>query len=220
MKKILLTFTIALFFATLSKAQIGINKSNPSATLDIAGDVKLEESLYLEDPGEFTTIRGSKLLINTTGDEVVEYDILLSKYGPINYAEFVFANLSKDGLQDYDTKIPIDDYIVTIQGYYFLGAGTSNTNVMAHSTITDTNIEGYQIYAYKNTTTGTWFIRGFVNNAEFMVADPSYHYYPAPIDLYLNVIIYRDGFITKSISPISIDMGNASTGIAPLPTGF
>ena len=41
MKKILLTFTIALFFATLSKAQIGINKSNPSATLDIAGDVKL-----------------------------------------------------------------------------------------------------------------------------------------------------------------------------------
>ncbi len=220
MKKIILTFSIFLFAATVSKAQVGINKSNPSVTLDVAGDVKLDEALYLENPGDFTTIRGSKLLINTSSDEVVEYDILLSKYGPINYAEFVFANLSKDGLQDYDTKIPIDDYIVTIQGYYFLGAGTSNTNVMAHSTITDTNIEGYQIYAYKNNVTGTWFIRGFVNNAEFMVSDASYIYHPANIDLYLNVIIYRDGFITKSIAPISVDMGNSNSGVAPLPTGF
>ncbi len=221
MKKII-NLSILVFSASIALGQVGINTITPDPTvaLDVVGDTKIETNLFLENPGAFGTIRGSRLLIKSTANNILEYNISQSKYGPVNYAQFVFSNLSKDGLQDYDTKISINNYIVTIQGYYFLEAGTTNTNVMAHSTITDTNIEGYQIYAYKNMLTQTWFLRAFVNNAEFMASDSSYVYWPSAIDMYLNIIIYRNGFIAKELTPISVDMGNLETGIAPLPTGF
>ncbi len=221
MKKIS-SLSILIFSANLVFGQVGINTITPDPTvaLDVVGDTKIETSLFLENPGAFGTIRGSKLLIKSTSNNILEYDISQSKYGPVNYAQLVFSELSKDGLQDYDTKISINNYIVTIQGYYFLEAGTTNTNVMAHSTITDTNIEGYQIYAYKNMLTQTWFLRAYVNNAEFMASDSNYVYWPSAIDMYLNIIIYRNGFISKELNSISIDMENMETGTAPLPPGF
>ncbi|MCW8981933.1 MULTISPECIES: hypothetical protein [Altibacter] len=200
-------------------AQVGVNTINPTTTLDVVGDVKTEGSLYLENPGDFTEIRGSKLLILSPSDNIVQYDISQSKYGPINYAEFVFRNLSKDGLQDYDTKISTEDYIVTVQGYYFLETVSSDTDIMTHSTIANDNIEGYQIYAYANPVTQTWFLRAFVNNSEFHTRIGS-AFAATPIDMYLNLIIYRKGFISKTLDAVTIDMGNAETGTAPLPEGF
>jgi len=200
-------------------AQVGINTTTPSAALEVVGDVKVDNSLFLESPGDNTDIRGSKLLIHSTTDNLLEYDINISKYGPINYVEFVFNDLSTDGLQEYDTKISITDYLVTVQGYYYLEAQTGDTNVMVHSTITDDNIEGHQIYAYKNMATQTWCIKATVNNSQFMTRSGS-TMANSSIDLYLNVVMYRKGFISKSQVPITMDMGNLETGTAPLPTGF
>ena len=200
-------------------SQVGINQSNPVKTLEVVGDMKSDGSFYLENPGEITQIRNSKLLILSPSDYIVEYDIDASKYGPVNYAQFIFRNLSKNGLLDYDTKISIDKYIVTVQGYYYLEAVTDDTDIMAHSTISNNNVEGYQIYAYKNTTTQTWFLRAFVNNSEFYTRISSV-FAPTPIDMYLNLIIYRNGFISKEQPSVSINMGASETGTAPLPAGF
>ncbi|GHC51484.1 hypothetical protein [Ulvibacter litoralis] len=214
------TLYILFFVVNLTVyAQVGINTSSPSATLDVVGNVKTDLSLFLENPGEYTQIRDSKLLIKSTTDEVLKYNLLVSKYGPTNYAEYVFKDLSTNGLQDYDTKIATSEYIVTVQGFYFVEAITGNTDIMSHSNIRNNNIEGHQIYAYKNTTTNTWFLRGFINNGTFRSNNGS-AYVDSPIDLYLNVIIYRNGFITKEQSGITVDMGNSETGVAPLPSGF
>ncbi|MAP54421.1 hypothetical protein [Altibacter sp.] len=218
MKQAILLFLLGVSSVALM-AQVGVNTSNPTATLDVVGDMKTEGSLYLEAPGNFTEIRGSKLLISSPTDNIVRYDIAQSKYGPINYAEFVFRNLSKDGLQDYDTKISTQDYIVTVQGYYFLETVSSDTDIMTHSTITNDNIEGYQVYAYANPTTQTWFLRAFVNNSEFHTRIGSV-FAATPIDMYLNLIIYRKGFISKTMEAVTVDMGNSETGVAPLPEGF
>ncbi len=216
-------FTITIFLLLIGTgtilAQVGINNTSPSSTLDVTGDVKTDGSLFLENPGEYTQIRGSKLLILSPTDNIIEYDITQSKYGPINYAEFVFRNLSTNGLQDYDTKISTDDYIVTVQGYYYLETVTDNTSVMTHSNITDDNIEGYQMYAYANPATNTWFLRAFVNNSEFHTKQGS-NFSSTAVDMYLNIIIYRKGFITKGLNSVSIDMANSETGTAPLPAGF
>lgn len=203
----------------LSYAQVGINTSTPSSELEVVGDVNVDNSLFLENPGDNTEIRGSKLLIALQNNDLVQYDINVSKYGPINYAEFIFRNLSKDGLQDYDTKISTDDYIVTVQGYYYLEAQTSDTDVMTNSAINNDNIEGHQIYAYKNTTTNTWFLRAFVNNSEFTTRLGN-SFGATPVDMYLNLILYRRGFISKELTPVSVDMANLETGTAPLPAGF
>lgn len=201
-------------------AQVGINTTTPSKELEVVGDVKLDGFLYLENPGQNTNIRGSKFLIRTTTNELNRYDINTSKYGPINYAEFKFESLSPFGLQDYDTKISTTDYLVSIQGYSCGIAGAGRTgSIMPHSLISDDRIEGYQIYAYPNLVTGTWFLRAFVNNSEWQKSTGS-GYVNTPIDMWLNVIIYRRGFITKAVSDINVDMGNMPTGTAPLPAGF
>jgi hypothetical protein len=214
---------ILIFFLSLASikalSQVGINTDVPSATLEVVGDVIVDNKLYLESPGEFTVIQNSKLLVKTTGDNIVQYDIDVSKYGPLNYVQYIFTDLSTDGLQDYDTKIPIDDYLVTIKGYYFFESTTGNTSIVLDSTISNENIEGYQFYAYPNTSTNTWFLRGIVNNAKFQSDDGS-NYYDASVDLFLNLIIYRNGFITKVKNDVEVDMGNSETVTIPLPAGF
>ena len=200
-------------------AQVGINTNSPTSTLHVNGDVIMDNALYLENPSASSKIRNSNLLISLQNSDIVEYDIDVSKYGPINYTEFVFRNLSADGLQDYDTKISIDDYIVTVQGYYYLEAGTGDTDVMTNSNNGNDNIEGHQIYAYKNTTTNTWFIRAFINDAVFKTRVAGV-FLDTPVDMYLNLTIYRRGFISKELNSLSVDMGNLETGTAPLPPGF
>jgi len=215
------TILYILFYIHSLNAQVGINTLTPSADLDVVGDALIEGSLFLENPGTNLVIRGSKLLILTTANSIKQYDIDISKYGPINYAQFEFNDLSKDGLQDYDTRISTAKYIVSIQGYYFLEAGTGDTNIMVHSLIDNENIEGYQIYAYPNTTTNTWFLRAFVNDSEFMTPGPGNgQMITTSVDMYLNVIIYRKGFIAKEQNSITVDMSNSETLPATIPTRF
>jgi len=218
MKKTII-LVLLLFLFNFSQSQVGINTDNPSAALDVVGTVKLEGKLYLEDPGEQTVTRGAKLLVNATDGKVKEYDITNSKYGPINVAQYRFRSTSSYGVVNYDTKVPIDDYILTVQGFYFQQPGSGSTNVLLHSNITDDNIEGYQFYPYKNTTTNTWYIRAFVNNSEFRTISWG-SFYDSTIDIFLNVIIYRNKFIAKELPAVTVDMGNSETATAPLPAGF
>ena len=216
-KNYVLSIVFFLSFCT-SWAQIGIKTTNPLKTLDVAGDVKIDQSLFLENPGAEIQIRDAKLLVRKTNNGIIKYDIGISKYGPINHAEFAFMGLNKNGLHDYDTKISIDDYLVTVQGFYFKEAGSTNYNVVLNSTVDNDNIEGYQFYAYKNTSTNTWFLKGLVNDSIFRESIGTIT--DTQVDLFLNLIIYRSNFITKEHTPIIIDMGNVTTGSAPLPAGF
>jgi len=184
------------------------------------GTVRLEGKLYLENPGEQTVTRGAKLLVSATDGKVKEYDITNSKYGPINVAQYRFRSTSSYGITDYDTKVPTDDYIVTVQGFYFQQPTSGSTNVLLHSNITDDNIEGYQFYPYRNTITNTWFIKVFVNNSEFRTLNYWNNFVDSSIDIFLNVIIYRDKFIAKEVSGVTVNMGNSETATAPLPAGF
>lgn len=195
--------------------QVGINNPNPNATLDVNGSVLVQKNLFLENPHAFSIIRGSKMLIQKTNDQIVQYDIEKSKYGPINYAQFVFRNTNTQGLQDYDTKISADDYLVTVQGFYFLIAGTTNTNVTVRNEDNNNFIEGFQMYAYVHPIKNTWHIRGFVNNSTFR-----YNGVEIAIDLYMNLIIFRNGFIAKPLSNITVNMGNLEENTASLPPGF
>ncbi len=216
MQNILLIFLI--FISHQLCAQVGINTTTPRAMLDVEGNAILDGNLYLEEPGEFNVIRGSKLLVNSTSNIILQYDIEQSKYGPINYAQFAFKKASTNGIKDYDTKISTTDYLVTVQGYYFAGPG-NDTNIMSHSKNDSNEIPGFQMYAYKNTETETWFLRGFFNNATFR-APVSGNYEDVSVDLYMNLIIFRNGFISKPQDDVTINMNNSETMTAPLPPGF
>ncbi len=209
-------YLVLIFVAGFSTtAQVGINNPNPTATLDVNGDVLVQKHLFLENPGSYSQIRGSKMLIKKTDEQIVQYDIDQSKYGPINYVQFVFKNTNTQGVLDYDTKISITDYLVTVQGFYFLIAGTTNTNVTIKNRVNDDYIDGFQMYAYIDEETETWHIKGFVNNSTFRNGNRN-----TSIDLYMDLIIYRNGFIAKPLDNITVDMENRETKTAPLPSGF
>ena len=219
MKHIILLLSI-IFSINPIWSHIGINNPTPSATLDVNGQVLVDGGFYLEDPGENTVIRGSKFLVRTTSNELSRYDINLSKYGPINYVEFAFTNLSASGLLDYDTKISTSKYLVSIQGYSCGIAGAGRTgSIMPSSSVSTSNIEGYQIYAYPNPATGTWFLKAFVNNSTWQKYDGT-GYVDTEIDMWLNVMIYRKGFIAKAQNDITVNMLFLPTGIALPPMGF
>lgn len=216
MQRIFSLSTLMLFLTAGALAQVGINNPNPDATLDVNGSVWVRKKLFLENPGDYTQIRGSKLLIKKTDGQIVKYDIDISKYGPINYVEYVFRDTNTNGLQDFDTKISAHDYLVTVQGYYFLVAQTNSTNVTIKSNLAEDNIEGFQVYAYIDETTQTWHIKGFVNHSTFRDSSDQ----AVPINLYMNLIIFRNGFIAKPLDMITVDMDTQESGIAPLPAGF
>lgn len=197
-------------------SQVGINTTNPTETLDVEGLSITDKKLFLENPGNSTQIRGSKLIIEKTNSELVQYDIDVSKYGPINYAQFIFRNTSKNGVTDYNTKISTVNYAVTIQGYYFREFSTNGTSVITESNSGNGVVEGFQVYAYKNNTTNTWFIKGVVNNGFFLVEGNN----NTKIDLYMNLIIFRKGFISKEIPDIELNLRGKDTGSVAKPAGF
>ncbi|WP_339702139.1 hypothetical protein [uncultured Marixanthomonas sp.] len=199
----------------IMEGQVGIKTQNPQATLDVNGDVRVEKKLYLENPGDFGIIRGSNLLIQKTDLQIAQYDIEISKYGPINYAQFIFENVGDPGITFYDTKISTEHYLVTVQGYYFLENGTNATSVVSYSDNGDDYVEGYQIYAYKSPATNTWFIKAVINNGGFRNSTEVIN-----VDMYLNLIIYRNRFIAKQITNRVVNLGGSATGTAALPAGF
>ena len=213
----LLLFLFTVLFSLTGVAQVGINTTTPASDvlLDVNSNVRLADKLFLEAPGDYSQIRGSKLLIQKTNSEIIQYDIQQSKYGPINYAQFIFRNTAPQGLQDYDTKISATDYLVTVQGYYFLRYSTNETSVLAHSLSGNDYVEGFQVYAYPNSSTGTWYIRAFINNGTFRAGSSDIN-----VDLYLNLIIYRNGLISKTQTSVPVDMNGSDTATAPLPPGF
>ena len=217
MRKVFLSFISILCICPIF-GQVGINTSTPSAHLEVVGDVKTDGSLFLEKVVGNNYVGNAKFLVLSTTNEIKKYDIDISKYGPINYVEFAFKEISADGLLFYDTKISTTDYLVSIQGYSYFKAGSLG-GIMPHSLVANENIEGYQVYAYPNTTTNTWCLKAFVNNSQFQYFDGT-SYNNTMIDLNLNLMIYRKDFITKTTSPIAIDMGDSETINAPLPPGF
>lgn len=213
-----ITIILLMLFINLKPAfaQVGINTTNPQALLDVDGFTIIDNKLFLENPGNSNQIRGSKLIIEKADKSIVQYDIDISKYGPINYAELVFSDTSRNGVMDYNTKINTADYVVTVQGYYFLEHTSLNTSVIIESNSGNNAVEGYQVYAYKNTTTDTWFIRGFVNDGFFRTSNNN----NITIDLHMNIIIFRKGLLAKEVNTIYINTNKITVGTLNKPAGF
>ncbi|MGO3184573.1 MAG: hypothetical protein ACTIJ9_17225 [Aequorivita sp.] len=207
----------SLFFAQsiCLVAQVGINNINPSASLDVTGNVLVQEKLILEDSRNYTGETSSKLLMIHNDGSIIHYNIGSSSYGPLNFVQYVFKNTSNYGLTDgYNTRIDASKYTLAVHGYYFVRSSDGNGNVSFRSINGAQNVQGQQFYAYVQG--GTWRIKALVNNSRFYIG-----YVLANVDIYMDVLIYRNNFITKvETTPRVINMGRQTTRTAPLPAGF
>lgn len=211
-------FVQALYVA----AQVGINNNNPEATIDVTGDVLVRGKLYLENPGRYTGTDQVNMLVMNEAKEVRKYDVEISDYGPINYVQYVFNNVNSSGLSTtagYNTQIDASKYTLAVHGFSYTdpNGNTSVTNrkTSGSPTLNRTRyIEGQQFYAFVQN--GTWRLRGFVNNSPFYLGNTA-----TQVNIKMDVIIYRNDFITKIWSGVhTVNMNNQATGTAPLPVGF
>ena len=221
MRKVLYFFSALLFNSACLLAQVGIGTEFPTATLDVHGRVLVQKKLYLENPGSYTGEENSSFLVINNNDAIHKYNVASSSFGPINYVQFVVRNVSNQGLRDgFNTKISADNYTIAVHGFYFLRSSDSNTNISFRKTSGTPQdnrtryIEGQQFYAYIQD--GTWWLKAFVNNSQFYVGNTL-----ANPDIYMDVIIYRNNFITKIFPEVqTVDMGRNPTKTVPLPAGF
>src|SRR5690554_1437372 len=114
-------FSILVMQSIFLHAQVGINNPDPSATLDVIGDAKVQEKLYLENPGSYTSGPNSKLLMfNDATGSMIKFDVSNSDFGPLNYVQFIIKNVSSRGLdRGFDTKISAAKYTVAVHGSFF-----------------------------------------------------------------------------------------------------
>ena len=199
-------------------AQVGVNNQNPTASLDVIGDVLVQEKLYLENPGIYTGEANAKLLVIKDSDNaVVIYDVANSSYGLLNYVKFIIKGVSYDGLKGgFNTKIDASKYTIAVHGFSFDKEG--DTNVFLRSTGPNGSqyVEGHQFYAY--VSGNTWWLKGLVNNSQFR---SGVNNNTTNVDITMDVIIYRNDFVTKIWKTTqSIDMGREPEGTVPLPVGF
>jgi len=188
--------------------------------LDVVGNTKLSGSLILENPGGFTTINNQKFLVERTDGVINRYDISAAKYGPVNFVEYVFNDLNFAGLQDFNTKVPVDEYVMSLQGNSFVetvGAPTYERVYFNRNSGADV-VNGLIARAYKKGTPGnqTWWLQFYCNNSNFY-----YDYLgTVNVNLTLTVVIYRKNLLTNSGATITVDMGSNFTATAAKPTGY
>lgn len=219
-------FLLALLFIQSIglMAQVGINTVTPTATLEVNGNVLVQQKLYLEEPGDYDGSSNSNLMVLRDFDAaIVKYDIGASTFGPLNQVRYIFQNVNTNGLTGgYNTKIDANKYTLAVHGFSYVAAG-GDTNVSLRSTSNNNQrlVEGQQFYA-GIVTTGTgssqtriWWLYGFVNNSRFRLNNET------QVDISMDVMIYRNEFITKIFSTVqSVDMNNQTTKSIPTPAGF
>lgn len=198
-----------------SYAQVGINTDTPTETLDVDGKTIVRERLYMENP-EDAEIQHQELLVKREDKSWALHNVNTAKYGPVNYTQIKFENVPTTGIQDYDTGIPTSKYIVVVQGFYYYIAGGTVTDVLLNSTRSaspNNHIEGPRFHAFESN--GTWHIQGQVNQSNFQSASGD-----TSVDIFMNIVIFRRDFFTKSHPDIQVNMNGNSTGTAPLPVAF
>lgn len=218
MKKIFIIYTFILSQFVL--AQVGIGTDNPQATLDVNGNLKIHENgkLYLENPGLYNNQSSSSLMIvkDLSDNTLKKFNPESMPFSSVSFTTYFFDNVDESGLLSYDTKINADRFHVCVGGYRVLKHDGDTSISLSGTTGSDNSTINYlPLYnsrAYVNPATNTWILTFRPNSGRVFESN---------IDLYLNVSIYFKNFLTKTNSPIVVNM-NANTsgeGSAPSPDG-
>ncbi|WP_267740348.1 hypothetical protein [Myroides injenensis] len=143
MKKLIFTITFLLSLNIFG--QIGINVPLPTEELDVNGTIKLRriESISKNEENQLLVLNDSGVI--KTMSEVNENPYTFIRI------EFKIAEVSGDWLSNFDTKIPVEDYVVIITGFNFTMPGATATGLKP--TYPD-RFQPAKIYAFPSN--GTW----------------------------------------------------------------
>ena len=184
-------------------SQVGINTDNPRKTLEVAGSMRVSESMEIGTLNPLTDLDTSTFLIQNSGNYIKSLDVSNPTGAALGYVqEYVITNPELDWVKEFNTGINANDYVlIVISASYDLELNISMTaNAINNSSLpyTATFVKGnkwhiiadYPMVANKDVNAiGTWTIQ--------------------------TLIFSKD--MSKQFGVIDIPMLNSSTGSALTP---
>ncbi|MEH6407602.1 MAG: hypothetical protein V7767_09990 [Leeuwenhoekiella sp.] len=174
-----LFFLYAIFVCILNSAlmsgQVGIGTTTPRKTLEIAGDMKISESIQIGTINNIYDSDTSTFLIQDDNDDIRSLDVSNPTGAALGYIqEYIIYNPNEDWILNFDTQVSSTDFVLnTISAYYDreldIGSNSSIPYTSAYISggtwhiIADfpsaNNVDGSQI--------GTWTITTLIYSQDF-----------------------------------------------------
>ncbi len=141
---------------------VGIGTNSPSEKLQVNGNAKIDNKLYLGQAATAPTTGISQVVRNNVTGELCV--VQTSPGGkPVNAVEYVIKNVNLAWLANYDTKIPVSDYTLFITASSFKPQKTLSLKL--YSTVTG-DFSPSSVIAYVQN--GTWRL-----SADYIQATPT-----------------------------------------------
>jgi hypothetical protein len=147
--------TAAPVNGAIIQGNVGVGTSAPQAKLQVGGN------MILGNASSYSGTNASVLVRDNTTGEVKTAVTSSGNNKPLNYVEYTVSNVNQDKITDFDTKIPVSDYVVNVIGFAFekqIG-GTSGTLLQSDNPSGSPyrSFNPVQVQAFPSN--GTWHIR-------------------------------------------------------------
>ncbi len=200
-----------LLFILLSQfifSQVGVGTDNPTPgyALDVNGSMLVQEDFKVNgysnagiSSNDFKLL--VRILNSTPPGEVAYLDMANVAVGPVNIADYVFTNLSRDNVTDVDLQFSATDYIVGLANFQYIGQ-----HIVKGS--------GATIGHFRTRTfirNGTWHLE--MRNVSRDAASNN------AITYNVTLIVYDRRYF-KELPTLSLDMNGGVDGSIPAPVGL
>ncbi|KQM38774.1 hypothetical protein [Chryseobacterium sp. Leaf201] len=189
---------------------VGIGTQTPTHTLEVNGNLKLSENLYMENPGTYTgNASDAYLLVRDNNDKVIKrYVPATSAFSAINSAVYYLRNVNPAGLNDFNTGVSATDYYLVIGGFIVRGENDNPVVSLTQQGTSNQYVPQYSARSYIQN--GLWHIKFTPNNGRV---------FNLKLDIRLSVSVYRRDMLTTINTPITYNMNGdtSGTGSAPVP---
>ncbi|WP_426483939.1 hypothetical protein [Flavobacterium sp. 2] len=98
---------------------VGIGTNSPSEKLQVNGNAKIDNKLYLGQAGTAPATGTSQVVRNNTTGELYVVQAANPTAKSFNYVQYVLSNVNLDWVDNFDTKIPAAGYTLIITGSSF-----------------------------------------------------------------------------------------------------
>lgn len=190
----------SLVITALTYSQVGVNTDTPQATLDVNGNVIVQEAKTVGDTEPYSLVVRS-----TSNGELKIVDKPTEPTKPFTLIKYEISNPEGDWLRDLNTNIPVDQYTLTIINTQFLDTkGAAFGRISLGNKDGKTYVITPKVELFKHD--GKWRIKADYDSANTIGGTGYWE---------ITVLVSKN--TTTEVITVPIDLRNSNSGSTPKP---